>query len=535
MKMKIMLTYAVYSLFLLFSNIGFAETINHNEFRLVNDLQANFNDVSGPGISASSLTDGTNYVESLNLYARGDQDNFKYRFNLGGRTTNDKRYDSAEFALTSLKGHFSYNSHQVDAGDIFESYSQFSLDSALKGTSYKYYNESDNLPNISFVHGLAYPRWENLWEGYNLVAIQRNVFGANITHDINPVFTAGFSIVRSEDSEPVTADDALYTNNVYAVDFEYNPIPGLTIKGESAISDTSENYSGRTHSGTYHGNAQTLEIIGDGHPSRVVLKYERISPKFKTLTGSAISDQEKFKSSWRYKYAKNITTNLNFLWFRNHINGSPQMTHTWQPQASVSVRKLFNRRYANSSLAYKFEKKTGNNLSTLNQYYTLTHSDRYGILENSTSLGVNSFDTSNDTRDQLDYTANTTFNSRHKKGAFVIKPILSIGTFFYENQLIHQTNQVLQYSVGLGLDVPKKKIYSKVTLGQNKLHSFEQDNSDKWFTRFHIYYKPQFIGFLQRSTFSVKGAINDYSFSTSSRDFVEKSISLGINFSFSTK
>ena len=535
MKIKAVLICIVCMFFLMSGSPGLAQKADQNEFRVINDVQVNFNDVSGPGRRASSLTDGTTYIENLNVYARGSRDEFKYVFNLGGRTTNDKRYDRAEFALTSLRGHFSYQNHQMDAGDIFESYSQFSLDSALKGTAYKYYNESDDLPNLSLVYGVAYPRWENLWEGYDLVAIQRNVFGANISHDLSPVFTAGFSVVRSEDSQPVSDADALYTSNVYAVDFSYNPIPGLTIKGESAFSDTSENHSGRTHSDDYGGNAQKIEIVGDADPSRVALKYERISPKFKTLTGSAISNQERFSSAWRYKYTKKITTNFKFLWLRANINDNASMTHTWQPQASVSVRNLFGRRYANSTLSYKFEKKSGSALATLNQYLTLAHSDRYGFLENSTSLTLNSFDTDNATRDQLEYTANTTFNSRHQKGQFVIKPMLSAGTFFYENQLINQTNQVLQYSVGLGLDVPKKKIFSNVAFGQNKLHAFGQDNSNKWFARFHVYYKPQFLGYLNQSTFSLRGAINDYSFSTATRDFVEKSLTIGMNIPFSIK
>jgi len=535
MKMRSILIYVLCLLFFISVHPGFAETANQNELRVINDVQVNFNDVSGPGKSSSSMTDGMTYIESLNIYARGNQDEFKYSFNIGGRTTNDDHYDQAEFSLTSLKGHFIYQNHQVDAGDVFESYSQFSLDSALKGISYKYYNESDDLPNISFVSGVAYPRWDNIWEGYDQVAIKRKVFGTNISHDFNPVFTAGFSAVRSEDSQSVYTDEALFTNNIYALDFEYHPIPGLTIKGESAISDTEEETSGGSAQDSYNGNAHKLEIIGDGHPSRVVLKYERISPDFKTLTGSAVSDREKFSSRWRYKYSKNISTNLNFVWFRNHLNDSSERVNTWQPFANIIVRKLFDRRYAVSSLSYKFEKKTGNNLSTLNQYLTLTHRDRYGILENSTSFTINSFDTSNDTRDQIDYLTNTTFNSRHKKGDFIFKPMITAGTFFYDNKLTHHTNKVLQYSVGLGIDIPKKKIYSKFTVGQNKLTAYDQDNSDKWFTRFHIYYKPQFKGFLRRSTFSLKGAINDYSFSTSTRDFVEKSISFGFNIPFSIK
>ncbi len=516
-------------IFLLSAFPGYGQGTGRHELRVVNDIQVNFNDVSGPGSAASSLTDGTGYIETLNIYARGEDDELRYIFNIGGRTTNDKRYDTAEFALTTLKGHLAYQNHFMDAGDVFESYSQYSLDSALKGMSYKYVDETDKLPDFSVVYGIAYPRWENLWEGYHLKATQRNVAGANISHEINPVLTAGFSLVHSDDSKPVSTSDDLYTNTVYALDVEYRPIPGLTIRAESAISDTSQNYSGRTHSGSYHGNAQKIEAIGDADPSRVVWTYERISPKFTTLTGSAVSDQERFSSTWRYKYSRDITTNLRFLWLRNKINSNPLMTHTWQPQADVTVRKLFGRRYASTSLGYKFEKKHSHAQTTLNQYLTLTHKDRYGAIDNSTSLGISSFDTSNQTRDQLDYTANTSFNSRHTVGKTVLKPSLTAGTFFYENQLINQTNQVLQYSVGLGIDIPEKKIFSSFSVGQNKLHAFGQDNSDKWFTRFHIYYKPRLTGYLNQSTFFVKGAVNDYSFSTTTRDFIEKSISIGIN------
>jgi hypothetical protein len=80
--------------FLLCCQTGFAKNQDQNELRIVNDVQVNFNDVSGPGRSASSLTDGTTYIENLNIYARGKKDDFKYTFNLGGRTTNDDRYDS---------------------------------------------------------------------------------------------------------------------------------------------------------------------------------------------------------------------------------------------------------------------------------------------------------------------------------------------------------------------------------------------------------------------------------------------------------
>ena len=519
-------------LFVFFASagIGHAQENDKSELRILNDLQVNYNELSGPGRAASSLTEDTTYVESLEVYARGNNEDLRYVFRVGGRTTNDKRYDPAEFALTSLKGELDYHAHNLQAGDLFESYSQYSLDSSLKGTAYKYIDDTDNLPDLSLVYGAAYARWENLWDGYDLETVKREVFGANISHDFSPVFNLGASAVNSNDSNRIYSTDVLYENTVYAMDFEYNPIPGLTIRGEGAFSQTDED------SGVdYGGNAQKIEAIGDAHPSRVVLRYERFSPKFKASVGSAMSDQERFTSSWRYKYSKFTTTNLRFLWLRNHINGSPQMTHTWQPQANISMRNLLGRKYGVTTLAYKLERKNGADLSTLNQYASLSHRDRFGKLENTTTLGVNKYETDGGVRDQMDYTANTTFHARLRAGKVVFKPEMSAGSFFYENQLIGQTNQVLQYSAGLGLDIPDKKIFSKVTAGINQLHAFGQDNSDKWFTRFHIYYRPSFSKYIKRCTFSLRGAINDYSFSTTTRDFREKSISLGINIPFSIK
>lgn len=509
--------------------------LENKDFKILTSAEINFNDVSGPGRNSSSLTDGTTYVGGLSLYARGEGEDLKYQLNLGGRTTNDRRQDLAEFSLVALKGHLEMKSHRVTVGDVYESFSQYSLDSAIKGATYSYYDEEDGLPDVAFVYGYAYPRWENAWKGYDLEIAKREIVGANVSHDFTPIFNTGVSYVRGRDSEPVTTDDTLYDNDVCAIDFSYNPIPGLTVKAESAYSFTDQMTSSGTLMDDYGGNAQKLEITGDGHPSRVVLKYERVSPKFKSVTGSVLSNQEQFRSTWRYKATKLVTTDLGFLWFRNKINDNDSMSHSWKPSGKVTVRRLFGRKYGSSSLSYKFENRSEKTRNTKNHYVNVSHRDRFGKLDNTTSMGLSSYDTSGATKDQLDLTANTRFSLRHKMGNVVLKPELVAGTFFYDNKLTNQTDRILQYSVGFGLDIPKQKISSKITFGHNKLDADARDDSDKIFTRFHLYYRPGFTGFLNQSTISLRGAINDYSYTTSTRDFKEKSISLAVNIPFDLK
>ncbi|MDD3012530.1 MAG: hypothetical protein PHC34_02365 [Candidatus Gastranaerophilales bacterium] len=502
---------------------------NKAEFHVLNDIQLNLNEVTGPGKSSSSLSDGVKYIENLNMYGKGNINELKYQFNLGGRTTNDDRVDIRSMSLTSLQGQATFRDHTLNAGDVFESFSQYSLSSSLKGASYKYYNTEDNLPDVTLLYGYAYPRWESFIRLPDTRTMQRLGYGVNLRHDFTPNFTAGASFLRSQDDERQADADPLYHNNIYSFDYEYKPIQGLTIRGESAFSQANRQPEFGADNTSYFGHAHRIQAIGDGGPSRVNVEFERVNPKFETFLGSASQDREKAKIKWKYKYKKNITFNTGFMWFMNKLHNEEQRSNTYKPEFGVKVRKLFGRKYSETDLNFKLDRKSGVGARSFDHFTNLSYRDRFGLFDIDNNAGFTSYNTNKNSRESYDYNYSTSISTRRTFGMFVLKPSINAGTNFVDDEINNKIDKIIEYSTGLGIDIPKRKITSNWKFGQNILNSGNGDNSNKLFTNISIYYKPSFLGRFNNSTMFVRAMINDFNFQTNTRNFVEKSISMGIN------
>ncbi len=313
-----------------------------NEFHLSNEFSVTHNSVTGPGNASSSLTEGIRYLNVLGINGNGKISQFDYNFNIGGKATDDTRNDPMTFSLTNLQGRITNKIHTINFGDTFESFSQYSLSTALKGASYRFFDEVANTPEITIIYGLAYPRWDNVWREYETRTIERQAFGSRIKYNFSSELNAGFSMVGSEDDKRINTTDPLYNNTIYSLDLEYRPIPGLTIRTEAAFNDTRISLQEGDDYTEDHGYAYKAEAIGDGGPSRVSLEYEKVSPDFQTLLGSATPDREKTKAKWRYKYSKNISINTGFLWFRDNLDGQKAFTtHNYKPEAGITSQEAF--------------------------------------------------------------------------------------------------------------------------------------------------------------------------------------------------
>ncbi|EKE02650.1 MAG: hypothetical protein ACD_20C00350G0028 [uncultured bacterium] len=502
---------------------------NQAEFHVLNEIQLNINDVTGPGKASSSLSDGVKYLENINFYGKGNANKLDYNFNLGGRFTNDDMVDNRSMSFTTLQGRLKYKDHILNAGDVFESFSQYSLSSSLKGTSYKFNNSADNLPDVTLVYGYAYPRWESFVRLADTRAVQRMGYGVNVRHDITPTLTTGLSFLRTQDAERQYSSERLYDNNIYSMDYEYKPIPGLTVRGESAFSHADQDPEEGLKNFSYFGHAHRIEAIGDGGPSRVNLEYERVSPKFETLLGAASQDRQKARAKWRYKYNKNITFNSGLLWYMNNLSNADRSVQSYRPEFDVNIRRLFNRRYSQANVSLKFDKKSGYGSRNFDYFTNFNYRDRFGFLETDNSFGFTSFNTNKNRREAYDYNYRTSLGSRHSLGMFVIKPSVNAGTNFIDDEITNKIDKIVEYSAGLGLDIPKHKITSNFRFGQNLLDSGTGDNSNKIFSSISLYYKPSFLGMFNSSTIYVRASVNDFNFQTRTRNFAEKSISMGLN------
>lgn len=291
------------------------------EINLTNEFGFTYNRVTGPGSASSSLSDGGHFLNVLGIFGSGQFRGFDYNFNFGLKATDERNIDPMDWSLTNLHGRISNDAHTLSVGDVFESFSQFSLGTAIKGASYRFTGGAGQLPEVTLLYGQAVARWDSLWGETKTRTITRQVFGGRVKHDFTDSLWAGVSVVTSRDSERIRATDPLYDNNLYSADMEWRIIPGLVLQGEAAMSDTRRSdQAGALHVNT-DGHAFRIEAVGDADPSRVSLQYGRVSPEFVTLLGAATPDRESFRARWRYRHSRNVTVNTGFLWFRNNLDG----------------------------------------------------------------------------------------------------------------------------------------------------------------------------------------------------------------------
>ncbi|GAB1402202.1 hypothetical protein MASR1M68_11130 [Elusimicrobiota bacterium] len=207
------------------------QSVKTTDVRINFGGQVSYNEITGPGKASSSLSEGVRHFENLGINVRGSKSDLKYQLNVSGRATNDERVDPIFVALTSLQARFEYKNNFLNMGDIYEAFSQYSLNTALKGVSYKYKNSSTGTPEISAVFGSAYPRWESWFKDAKAQSINRTAYGANIKQELTDTLKLGFTALKSDDSQRITDTDPLYNNTLYSLDGEYRPIPGLSISG----------------------------------------------------------------------------------------------------------------------------------------------------------------------------------------------------------------------------------------------------------------------------------------------------------------
>jgi len=522
------------ALFLCSAQCALAES----EWHLSNDFSYTYNDITGPGSTQSSLTEGFRYLEVMNTNGSGTAGQVKYHFNTGFRLSDDPRNDVRTFSLTTLQGRLSNETHTLSMGDVFESFSQYSLSTAVKGGSYRFTGTGTHLPEITILCGYANPRWDNFWElGDDRVeAIKREACGARILQPFTDTFEVGLSLVRSYDTDRVFDTDILYDSLSYTMDWEYLPIPGLSIRGESSFSDTAESPSATEEDREYHGNAHRLTAVGSGGPSRVTLEYERVSPTFLTVLGAATPDREKFKARWRYKFDRLTTITTGFLWYHDNLDGEKEFrTDHYRPELSLTRKKLFDRRYAVADLSYRLDikEKAQERTTRVDHIVNLNYRDRFGIFDSDTNLGFITYDIREDPCERtVEYRYNTSLNSRHTLGILILKPAVRLGGWTTRQELEDTDDQIIEYSLGLGCDIPSWNITSSIKAGQNRLSRSEGDDSAKSFGNMYLYYRPPFLAKLRYGMIFLRASVNDFGYDTDTRDFRETSVTAGLNIQY---
>jgi hypothetical protein len=499
------------------------------EFHVSNEFAVTASDVSGPGDRQSSLSEGARYLNVLGLNGSGKLGGYDYRFTLGAKATDDDRNDPSGLTLTNLQGRIGDGRHTLTLGDAFESFSQYALNTAVKGGSWRYADSANpGGPELTVLHGLAVSRWDNLWD---LPVLERRVTAARAKQAFGDEVVLGVSAVRTSDGN-VPAGVSRLDGHTTTLDAEYRPIPGLTLRAETSFSGYDEEQATGVVQQS-DGNALRLEAVGDADPSRVSLEYERVAPDYVTLAGSATADREKFKAKWRYKHTRDVTWNFGALWFHDNLDGQKaQRTDYTRPEVEVNVRRLGGRQYASGTLSYKLDRSENSTATTRDQFLNANYRDRFGDVDSESNLGVTFYRTTN-ARDAREVTANTSLGSRHTVGGVVLKPVLYLGAWNNRDELAapRASDRIVEYSAGLGCDVPAWKLTSNVKLGENRLDKSAGTDSQKTYANLSVHWRPDSLRDWQGTLFA-RALVNDFRYdpnAVSAQNFRENSLSLGLN------
>lgn len=509
--------------FLLQPTVVKAESLFSSELEMI------YNDLSGPGSANAIYEEGAQYNGNFTLTDRQEMDEYDFSFNLKMRTEEDMYSQDQALFLSRLKASFRNreSGSQFNIGDTFEFFDQYVLNSSLKGLSYRHKNSNDQ--TTTFVYGYDYPRWNNIYDG-DYPAVTRRSLGINYENNVNDL-NWGVSLLNVDDEEKVDSADILYTSNVIGVNWEHMPLAGLTIKGNSAYSDTDD-----TQDINYSGTAHQINIFSNAKEGRAEINYERVSPDFKTLLGSANNDLEKVKASLLYRHSNRIDYNFAHTFFHDNLDNQKEATtYNYKPEIGVSFKRIFNRRYARTNLKYNFNLEKSDAKRVEDNIIALNYRDRLQAvnLNFNVNYGEEEAEIGSDINKENNINYNLSLGTRKRMQGYILRPTLKFGYFNSEDENENTNDSNFEKSLGLRLDIPQKRFYSNLEFGERDSQRDSGEDNNKLFANLSFYYTPQLFDKYNQGRIYLRYRYNDLSYSDSEEnDLRENSITAGVNLSF---
>jgi len=525
--------FAILVFIMLGSIIKAQEKPSRDWFHLSNQIEIYNTNISGPGAGQSSLTIGTHFIDLLNLNGIGSG----YSYNLGFKATDDRTKDIKDYTLTNLGFRLTKGPYALNCGDTYESFTQYTNNSLLKGFSLKYSNPVDNSTEVTFLYGIDIPRWDSFSKEQGLEVTRKDAWGLRGRHDFRNGFSFGITGIKSADNNFVlistNTSDILYKNTVYSVDAEYTPLEGLTFKTEVARSVSLESvYMSTTSSADFSGNAFMFKTVGDTTLGKITLEYENISPEFLTLLGSATKDREKIKFFWKLNVGKKLNIFFNYLGYRNNLDGTGITIKNSRPEIGCSIMKLFRRQYSNIDIRFQFENQSSAGSETMNNTLNLNYRDRFfGSLDNETTILLANYTTSGNIRNSLESAVTTLFRKRYTKGSYTVRPLGEFSGWTREDKISSTKDTRVGFGVGFDFEIPIYKFNSTIKINQSNFSPQKGDSMITTGFNLQLNYRLSLKPFNYGLVF-IRIVSNDYKSSNESNSFREDTASAGLNIEF---
>lgn len=503
------------------------------KFKITSEYTFTNNKVSGPGQAASSLSRGSHFTDVLNFDWNNTKDGNGLSLTFGLNITDDSTVDPKRLNLTNFALNYASPTHNATLGDVAASFSPYSMSGSVKGLSYRYQDAEQRGPELSLVYGSQYARWDNFWDNDpNTQSTPRMVRAARVKQQLADGLTVGVNYAQTHDRWRLTDSTTMYNTRVWSSDWVYKPTPFWTHSGEIARSALGQADPGAGYA-KYSGSAVRFSSVMEKGQARFETEYEKVTPYFLTQAGSAIVDKEKLKTSWQDRLGLGSTYHVIAYWDRNNLAG--QLSASDQNinyEAGVTFRQAFGRENGifDISLTRNREHDTATT-NRMDKTLNFNYKDNFNGIDADATLGYTRTDNAG-AASQYSWTHNLTLSGNLVRGKTTIVPTLTIAHNKQAYSDFSSRVMTREYSLGFTVNYADGDTLTFAGGWKNADYYSLTDNSNNWFASLNWTFKPAFLKALGATSMYIKVGINDYSYTTYSRNYRENSIATGVRCEF---
>ena len=299
-----------------------------NEFLYYN------NAVSGGNANASFLSPGRFFTDDVHFMDNVKRGDLNWETAMDGREATDPRVELHRYNLKRFYSKVSDPLNEGVVGDFLGSLSQYTLNTSLKGAQYTRHLSSGTV-DLTALYGTPKSNWDDLWNHNAQETVDRQAFGLRGLKRFGGDAALGASFVESADNRARYITSAvLVDQRVFGVDWALPRFHDFWFHGESAYSKTHLDNPTTTASGQ-EGRANLVKGEYSHGPFQSRTDFERVTPDFNTVNGSASPDLLRYTTENRLKLVGPWSLLANYTWFHNNLTNddAAPVTKTALPEA----------------------------------------------------------------------------------------------------------------------------------------------------------------------------------------------------------
>ncbi len=268
--------------------------------------------------------EGFSQSQELNLRVYGPFKDGNAGVELRGRETNDNRIQKNNAELLLLKAYFKNKNWNYELGDVSASMNPYIFSGSLKGIKVEHFgNQKSENWDYKLISGVKKSPWR---ETYQLVENESldtlvGALEAKYTHERAKEVKFSLAAISDDLDSGDNSTDLGKEGMSLGVDGKWRFSKYITLKGRAALSKSTDDMRNNKKKSTN----SAIKLSLHTKPILSILKsdfsYQRISPNFISVAGSASQDKEEFQNMTRWTINKELSSKLSLKAKRDNLNG----------------------------------------------------------------------------------------------------------------------------------------------------------------------------------------------------------------------